>query len=405
MPPDLTAVDAALSCLDAAWAALDRGDVAKAERLVARAMKLAPSDDARRLAAAVRARAASSRGGTGPSASSGGGAAPPDGVRQRRATAPDAPSSRPPPTPDQVATVATVLQAGSDYYRVLGLERGAGEAEVKKAYRRLALRLHPDKNAAPRASDAFKLAARAFACLSDPSKRRVYDAGGGDPDHRPAGRPAPQQHRGGGGGFYGGGYGGGPFGPFGDADFFDAEDIFNAFFGFPTGGGGGGVRFRTHGGPFGGHAPPRRARGQAAPPPPPPSWATLLAQLAPLLLLVLFALLPSGSEPPASLDPGGGYTTRLATASARVPFYVASAPDFGARYPAGGRDRLRVETSIEAAYRDRLERACYGERVVAARAARGSLFGRGQKEPPPMPACEELVTRFHGGGGQQGYGG
>ena len=403
MHPDPTAVDAALHCLDGARAALDRGDVAKAERLVARAMKLAPSDDARRLAAAVRARAASA--GNGAAASSGGGAAAQDGVRQRRPPMTPAPSSRPAPTPDQVATVATVLGAGSDYYRVLSLERGAGEAEVKKAYRRLALRLHPDKNAAPRAADAFKLAARAFACLSDPAKRRVYDRGGGDPDHRPAGRPPPQQPRGGGPGFYGGGGGyGGPFGPFGDADFFDAEDIFNAFFGFPPGGGGG-VRFRTHGGPFGGHAPPRRARGQAAPPPPPPSWTTLLAQLAPLLLVVLFALLPSGSTPPASLDPGGGYTTRLATAGAHVPFYVASAPDFGARYPAGGRDRLRVEASIEAAYRERLERACYGERVVASRAARGSLFGRGQKEPPPMPACEELVSRFHGGGGQQGYGG
>ena len=43
-----------------------------------------------------------------------------------------------------------------DYYKVLGLEKGATPAEVKKAYRKAALRLHPDKNTAPRADEAFK---------------------------------------------------------------------------------------------------------------------------------------------------------------------------------------------------------------------------------------------------------
>ena len=44
----------------------------------------------------------------------------------------------------------------ADYYKVLGLEKGATPAEVKKAYRKSALRLHPDKNSAPRADEAFK---------------------------------------------------------------------------------------------------------------------------------------------------------------------------------------------------------------------------------------------------------
>ena len=43
-----------------------------------------------------------------------------------------------------------------DYYKVLGLEKSASPAEIKKAYRKAALRLHPDKNTAPRADEAFK---------------------------------------------------------------------------------------------------------------------------------------------------------------------------------------------------------------------------------------------------------
>ena len=64
---------------------------------------------------------------------------------------------------------------------------------------------------------------------------------------------------------------------------------------------------------------------------------------------------------------------------------------------------MRVESHIEAAYRERLERACYVERVSAARATRG-VFGRPRADvaPPPTPACDELVDKFHGGRGRQG---
>jgi molecular chaperone DnaJ len=63
-----------------------------------------------------------------------------------------------------------------DYYEVLGLDRQAGEAEVKKAYRRLALKWHPDKNpGSHEAEDRFKEAAEAFEVLSDPDKRARYD--------------------------------------------------------------------------------------------------------------------------------------------------------------------------------------------------------------------------------------
>ncbi len=63
-----------------------------------------------------------------------------------------------------------------DYYEVLGLERGAGLDEIKKAYRKLALKFHPDKNPNnPDAEEKFKEAAEAYGVLSDDEKRGRYD--------------------------------------------------------------------------------------------------------------------------------------------------------------------------------------------------------------------------------------
>ena len=66
-----------------------------------------------------------------------------------------------------------------DYYEVLGVDRDADEAEIKKAFRRLARELHPDVNAHdPEAEEKFKEAAEAYEVLSDPERRRLYDAYG-----------------------------------------------------------------------------------------------------------------------------------------------------------------------------------------------------------------------------------
>ena len=66
-----------------------------------------------------------------------------------------------------------------DYYEVLGLDRGAGEGEVKRAFRRLARELHPDVNRHdPEAEEKFKEAAEAYEVLSDPERRRTYDTFG-----------------------------------------------------------------------------------------------------------------------------------------------------------------------------------------------------------------------------------
>jgi molecular chaperone DnaJ len=68
-----------------------------------------------------------------------------------------------------------------DYYETLGVDRGADDAEIKKAFRRLARELHPDVNAHdPDAEEKFKEAAGAYEVLSDPERRKLYDAYGED---------------------------------------------------------------------------------------------------------------------------------------------------------------------------------------------------------------------------------
>ena len=65
------------------------------------------------------------------------------------------------------------------HYLVLGIsDNKADDAEIKRTYRQMALKLHPDKNSAPRADEAFKAVGNAYEMLSDQQKRRVYDMTG-----------------------------------------------------------------------------------------------------------------------------------------------------------------------------------------------------------------------------------
>jgi molecular chaperone DnaJ len=115
--------------------------------------------------------------------------------------------------------------ADRDYYEVLGVDRKASEDEIKKAYRELARKWHPDRNHDdPEAEERFKEVQSAYDTLSDPDKRKQYDAGG----------------------MFGGGAGGGGFGGFrpgagggfpGGGFASDLGDIFSSMFGRERGGG------------------------------------------------------------------------------------------------------------------------------------------------------------------------
>ena len=99
-----------------------------------------------------------------------------------------------------------------DYYEIRGVARAASDDDIKKAYRKLALQYHPDRNKAPEATERFKEATEAYQVLSDSEKRSMYDRyGHGAFD------------RGGGGGSV----------DFSNFVGLSIEDLFESFFGSP----------------------------------------------------------------------------------------------------------------------------------------------------------------------------
>ncbi|HET9890227.1 MAG TPA: DnaJ domain-containing protein, partial [Mycobacterium sp.] len=94
-----------------------------------------------------------------------------------------------------------------DYYGMLGVSRNASDADIKRAYRKLARELHPDVNPDEAAQAKFKEISAAYEVLSDPEKRRIVDLGGD-----------PLQNAAAAGGGFGAGFGG-------------LGDVFEAFFG------------------------------------------------------------------------------------------------------------------------------------------------------------------------------
>lgn len=131
------------------------------------------------------------------------------------------------------------MAVDKDYYQILGVKKDATALDIKKAYRKLALEYHPDRNKGKEAEEKFKELSKAYEVLSDPQKRQAYDQFGAAAfEQGAAGQQGPF-----GGNPFGGGQGG-QYGPFsytystggnaGDFDFggfSDPFEIFSQFFG------------------------------------------------------------------------------------------------------------------------------------------------------------------------------
>lgn len=117
----------------------------------------------------------------------------------------------------------------ADYYSVLGVSKSASEAEIKSAYRKMAMKWHPDRNKTPEAADKFKEITKAYEVLSDPQKKQMYDQYGesafqnGGAGQNPYGGQGPFS--------YTYNWGGGGGNPFEGTGFSDPFEIFEQFFG------------------------------------------------------------------------------------------------------------------------------------------------------------------------------
>eukprot|EP01114_Cavostelium_apophysatum_P011207 TRINITY_DN25412_c0_g1_i1.p1 TRINITY_DN25412_c0_g1~~TRINITY_DN25412_c0_g1_i1.p1 ORF type:complete len:378 (-),score=62.86 TRINITY_DN25412_c0_g1_i1:30-1163(-) len=281
-------------------------------------------------------------------------------------------------TPEQ-KEIVTKINKCKDYYEILGVTKSATEDEIKNKYKKLALKMHPDKNHAPGAEDAFKKVGQAFSCLSDPEKRRMYDLRGSD-DDVPSQPSAGQRRR--------HAY---------DGDL-TPEEIFQMFFGGQI------PRSRNGGGPFAtysfGHDPDReyaqrqrqraaQRHAQAQPREEGSSFLATLLQFLPLILILFFSFFAGSSsrEPLYQFQQSNSYSVLRQTSNMDVPYYVK---------PATPLDR-RLETDVEENYVHLMRQQCVREqrerqRRIDATWWFSSDVERKRAREYPTPACDWLFA-------------
>ncbi|KAJ0253894.1 Chaperone protein dnaJ 49 [Hirschfeldia incana] len=258
------------------------------------------------------------------------------------------------------------IKRNNDYYTILGLEKNCSVEEIRKAYRKLSLKVHPDKNKAPGSEEAFKKVSKAFTCLSDGNSRSQYDQVGfvDEFDHiqrqQTTRRPRRRRYTTTRSDFF--------------EDEFDPDEIFRAFFGQQRD-------------VFGGATRAYRARQARAQPPREeevnfagPTCVTMI-QILPFLLLLLLAYLPF-SEPDYSLHKSQSYQVPKTTENMEISFYVRSSPAFDEKYPLGSSARANLDASVIKEYRSFLFQSC-----------RIELQRRRWNKKLPTPHCNELHDR------------
>jgi curved DNA-binding protein CbpA len=311
-------------------------------------------------------------------------------------------------TPEQVEIVKKILAAKEQrsnkkpHYNVLGVDSNATEAQLKKAYRKIALKVHPDKNSAPHADEAFKAVGLAYATLSDPQKREIYDRyGEEDPDNRgggmrPQGFPRGQE--------------------------MSPEDIFNMMFGgMPMRGGMGGPGFRVYTTGFGNGFQgfqqfPRQGFGRPQQQPREQREAggwQQLAQLLPLLMFLFLSFMNFGNDAGGhignqyfSLTNTPPYVNSLATRLTEVkdiPYFVTD--KFMRTYHRDPYQLRQVEKMVEKSYERYLMAECQNQKIYKNQLFQQAKYKRGltkddrekQMEKATkfqLTRCEELSDLF-----------
>ncbi|XP_061766009.1 dnaJ homolog subfamily B member 12a [Nerophis ophidion] len=356
--------DEAERCIKIALNAVSSNQPDKARKFLEKAQRLFPTDQAKHLLERL------SRNGKPPDED--GGTANGDGpsMRHRQHAGEAATSaqgradSSKPYTAEQMEAVKKI-KGCKDYYQILGVEKTASDEDLKKAYRKLALKFHPDKNHAPGATEAFKAIGNAYAVLSNVEKRRQYDQYGEEKTH-----PSRQrQHR--------------DF----EADI-SPEDLFNMFFGggFPSNN----VHVYRNGRMHFAHHNRQERREQQR-----DGGLALFVQLMPILFLILVSALSQlmVTQPPYSLSyrPSAGYIHKRHTSHLKVPFYVSDS--FNEKFT--GNNLENVERSVEEDYISNLRNNCWKEKqqkeglMYRARYFGDSeLYKRAQKMG--TPSCNRL---------------
>ncbi|KAF3687761.1 DnaJ -like protein subfamily B member 14 [Channa argus] len=363
--------DEAEKCINIATKAFEAGDKEKALKFLNKAEKLYPTDKAKALLDAITKNASSAPNGTHrrrPAESSESNGAQPQRERQESGGNDSSKGF----TKEQVEGVQRIKRC-KDYYEVLGVHKEASEDELKKAYRKLALKFHPDKNHAPGATEAFKKIGNAYAVLSNTDKRRQYDLTGGEEPSSPG------HSREGGFDFHRG------F----EADI-TPEDLFNMFFGggFPSSSAHTFTNGRTS---YSRQTDYRQERTEERG----DGGFSMFVQLMPIVVLILVSILSQMmvSPPPYSLYSklSTGQTIKRQTENLRVDYYVNR--DFKSEYK--GSALQQIEKNVEEDYVSNVRNNCWKERqrktdlLYAAKVYRDDRM-QDKAERMTMDNCKEL---------------